>query len=104
MTRSVGGGPTVFPSVGPPSNPQGNGLMAEVRLTRAEAEGDLPAVCMCCGAPATAWVTRSLLLRQPLIGGPRFQPAAVLLIRSVIALAGVPRLRLRPSFSERHRD
>jgi hypothetical protein len=77
--------------------------MAEVRLTRAEAEGDLPAVCMCCGAPATAWVTRTLPLRPPVVGGPRFQPAEVLLIRTVIALAGLPRLRLRTSFCEGHR-
>jgi hypothetical protein len=77
--------------------------VAEVRLTRAEAEGDLPAACMCCGAPATAWVTRSLLLRSPVVGGPRVQPAEVLLIRTIIALAGVPRLRLRTSFCDRHR-
>jgi hypothetical protein len=34
--------------------------MAEVRLSVHEADGKLPAVCMCCGQPATTTVTRKM--------------------------------------------
>jgi hypothetical protein len=77
--------------------------MAHVVVTKeeAEAEGKLPAVCMCCGAPAAAWVTRRLMLKPPQYG--RFELAEVALVKSVHALATSPYVRLRTSFCDRHR-
>jgi hypothetical protein len=77
--------------------------MAHVVVTREEAEGEgkLPAACMCCGAPAAAWVTRRLMLKPPQHG--RFELAEVALIRSVHALATSPYVSLRTSFCEQHR-
>ncbi len=77
--------------------------MAEVFLTREEAEGDLPALCMCCGAAATTRVTRRFMLRDPEIGGPGVQFAEILAIQRIVALANVPRLSLPTYFCDRHR-
>jgi hypothetical protein len=77
--------------------------MAYVVVTREEAEreGKLPAVCMCCGAPATAWVTRRQMLKPPRYN--RIELAEVAIFKSIHALATSPYVRLRTSFCDRHR-
>jgi hypothetical protein len=77
--------------------------MAHVVITRAEAEseGKLPAVCMCCGAPATAWVTRRLMLKPPRYN--QVELAEVAIVKSIHALATSPYVRLRTSFCDQHR-
>jgi hypothetical protein len=75
--------------------------MADVVLTRDEEGGRLPAACMCCGQPATAWVEKTFLLRDPAVVGPSGF-AEVYAARLLIAAAGAPRLRLRTSFCESH--
>jgi hypothetical protein len=77
--------------------------MAHVVVTReeAEAEGKLPTVCTCCGAPAAVWVTRRLMLKPPQYN--RFELAEVALIKSVHALATSPYVLLRTSFCDQHR-
>ena len=75
--------------------------MAEIFLTREEAKGDLPALCMCCGAPAKTRVTRSFMLRDPEVsGGPFLEMRA---IQAIAAHATVPRLSLPTYFCEQHR-
>ncbi len=76
--------------------------MPDVRLTRAEEDGNLPQVCMCCGAPATAWVERNFLAHDPAVRGPSVF-WEVFAIRLLIAAANTPRVRLRTSFCPRHR-
>jgi hypothetical protein len=76
--------------------------MPDLRLTRDEEKGALPDVCMCCGAPATACVERTFLLRDPNVPGPSGF-AEVFLVRLAVAAANAPRLRLRTSFCEQHR-
>src|SRR5262249_27225486 len=61
----------------------------------------LPAVCMCCGAPATVWVTRRLMLKPPQHN--QIELAEIALIKSVHALATSPYVLLRTSFCEQHR-
>jgi hypothetical protein len=77
--------------------------MAHVVVTReeAETEGKLPAVCMCCGAPATIWVTRRLMLKPPQYN--QVELAEIALIKSIHALATSPYVQLRTSFCEQHR-
>jgi hypothetical protein len=77
--------------------------MAHVVVTReeAETEGKLPAVCACCGAPATVWVTRRLMLKPPQFN--RIELAEVAIIKSLHALATSPYVNLRTSFCEQHR-
>jgi hypothetical protein len=76
--------------------------MADVRLTRDEAEGQLPNVCTCCGEPASAWAEKTFMLRDPAVHGPSGF-AEVHAARLLIAAAQAPRLRLRTSFCPRHR-
>jgi hypothetical protein len=76
--------------------------MPDVRLTRKEEKGVLPDVCMCCGAPATAWVERTFLLRDPHVPGPSGF-VEVFLVRLAVAAANAPRFRLRTSFCPQHR-
>jgi hypothetical protein len=77
--------------------------MAHVVITReeAESEGKLPAVCMCCGAAATAWVTRRLMLKPPRYN--QVELAEVAIFKAVHALASSPYVRLRTSFCDQHR-
>ena len=75
--------------------------MADITLTRAEERGGLPAACLCCGAPATYFVERTLLLRDPHVPGPPVF-AEVFLVRFLIAHANTPKLRLRTSFCDQH--
>jgi hypothetical protein len=77
--------------------------MAHVVITREEAEieGKLPGICMCCGAPATVWVTRRLMLKHPQYN--RIELAEVAIVKSIHALATSPYVRLRTSFCHRHR-
>ena len=77
--------------------------MAHVVITRdeAEREGKLPAVCMCCGAPATVWVTRRLMLKPPRYN--QFELAEIAIVKTLHALASSPYVRLRTSFCEQHR-
>jgi hypothetical protein len=77
--------------------------MAHIVITREEAEieGKLPALCMCCGAPATAWVTRRLMLKPPKLN--QIELAEVAIFKSIHALATSPYVRLRTSFCEQHR-
>jgi hypothetical protein len=56
---------------------------------------------MCCGAPATAWVTRRLMLRPPRFN--RVELAEVAAVKTIHALATSPYVRLRTSFCEQHR-
>jgi hypothetical protein len=81
----------------------GRSDMAHVIITRdeAEREGKLPAVCMCCGAPATAFVTRRLMLKPPQYD--QIEMAEVAVFKSVHALATSPYVQLRTSFCDRHR-
>ena len=77
--------------------------MAHVVITREEAEreGQLPAVCMCCGAPATFWVTRRLMLKPPRYN--QVELAEIAIVKTIHALATSPYVRLRTSFCEQHR-
>ena len=77
--------------------------MAHVVITReeAEVEGKLPAVCMCCGAPATAWVTRRLMLKPPRYN--QVEIAEIAAIKALHALATSSYVRLRTSFCDQHR-
>jgi hypothetical protein len=77
--------------------------MAHVVVTREEAEdeGKLPAVCMCCGAPATTWVTRRLMLKPPRYN--QVELAEVAIFKTIHALTTSPYVRLRTSFCDRHR-
>jgi hypothetical protein len=77
--------------------------MAHVVITREEAEheGKLPAVCMCCGAPATVWVTRRLMLKPPKYN--QIELAEVAIFKAVQALATSPFVQLRTSFCDQHR-
>ena len=77
--------------------------MAHVVMTREEAEGEgkLPAVCMCCGAPATAWITRRLMLKPPRYN--QVELAEVAIFKSIHALATSPYVHLRTSFCDHHR-
>ena len=77
--------------------------MAHVVITREEAErkGKLPAVCMCCGAPATVWVTRRLMLKPPQYN--QVELAEVAIFKSIHALATSPYVGLRTSFCDQHR-
>jgi hypothetical protein len=77
--------------------------MAHVVITREEAEkeGKLPAVCMCCGAPATVWVTRRLMLKPPQYN--RVELAEVAVFKTIHALATSPYVQLRTSFCDKHR-
>jgi hypothetical protein len=76
--------------------------MAHVVVSREEAEreGKLPAVCMCCGAPATVWVTRRLMLKAPTYN--QVELAEVVIIKSIHALATSPYVNLRTSFCDKH--
>jgi hypothetical protein len=76
--------------------------MADLRLTRDEEEGELPAVCMCCGAPATDWSEQTFLLRPPAVEGPSGF-ATVHAARMLESMVNAPRLRLRTSFCPEHR-
>ena len=74
--------------------------MAEIRLDLSEAEGDLPAICICCGAPATCSKAKKLfwwprwtylfLLIHPMVWG-------------IIALLVSRRAVLKAPFCDRHR-
>jgi len=77
--------------------------MAHVVITREEAEeeGKLPAVCMCCGGPATVWVTRRLMLKPPQYN--QVELAEVAIFKGIHALATSPYVRLRTSFCGQHR-
>ena len=77
--------------------------MTHVVITREEAEGEgkLPAVCMCCGAPATVWVTRRLMLKPPRYN--QVELAEVAIFKSIHALATSPHVDLRTSFCDQHR-
>ena len=76
--------------------------MPDVHLTRCEADGDLPAACMCCGKPASVWIERRFMKHQPGVRGPSgFQEIFVL--RLLIAAASTPTFKLRTSFCEQHR-
>jgi hypothetical protein len=77
--------------------------MAHVVITReeAESEGKLPAVCMCCGAPATVWVTRRLMLKPPRYN--QVELAEVAIFKAIHALSTSPYVRLRTSFCDQHR-
>ena len=81
---------------------EGRRDMPDVRLTSKEEEGALPAVCMCCGAPATFWAQRTFLLQDPAVRGPSVF-AEIYLVRLLLATAKTPRFRLRTSFCEQHR-
>lgn len=76
--------------------------MPDVLLTRHEAEGHLPDVCMCCGARATIRINRVFLASDPEVKGPSGF-LEVFAIRLLIAIADAPRIRVRTSFCERHR-
>lgn len=76
--------------------------MADVHLTRSEADGDLPAACMCCGKPASVWVERTFLKRQPGVPGPSGF-AEIFVLRLLIAAASTPTFKFRTSFCEQHR-
>lgn len=76
--------------------------MPDIQLTRQEEKGALPPVCMCCGQPATDWVERTFLLRDPAVAGPSGF-LEVYLVRLAIAAANAPRLNLRTSFCSQHR-
>jgi hypothetical protein len=77
--------------------------MAHVVITREEAEkeGKLPSVCMYCGAPATVWVTRRLMLKPPRYN--QVELAEVAIFKAFHALSTSPYVRLRTSFCEQHR-
>lgn len=77
--------------------------MPDIRLTRDEERGDLPEVCMCCGQPAVTGVEHTFVLRDPHVAGPSVF-WEVFAIRLLIASAQVPRLRLRTTFCEQHRN
>ena len=74
--------------------------MAEVFLTREETKGDLPALCMCCGAEAKTCVTRKFIVVQPRVGGGF---AEIVAIQAIIGFANAPRLRLPTTFCGQHR-
>jgi hypothetical protein len=77
-------------------------MMPDVHLTRGEANGDLPAACMCCGKPASVWVERTFMKHEPGVQGPSgFQEIYVL--RLLIAVANTPTFQLRTSFCDEHR-
>jgi hypothetical protein len=77
--------------------------MAHVVITRdeAEREGKLPPVCMRCGAPASVWVTRRLMLKPPRYN--QVELAEVAIFKGIHALATSPYVRLRTSFCDKHR-
>lgn len=77
--------------------------MAHVVITReaAETDGKLPALCMCCGAPATVWVTRRLMLKPPRFN--QVELAEIAIFKAVHALATSDYVHLRTSFCEKHR-
>src|SRR2546430_2215392 len=77
--------------------------MPDVLLTRHEADGNLPAVCMCCGAPATTWVSRTFLAHDPAVSGPSGF-LEVFAVRLLLATADTPQFRLRTSFCAEHRN
>jgi hypothetical protein len=76
--------------------------MPEIVLARHEAKGNLPDACMCCGEPATTWITRTFLARAPEVPGPSVF-MEVFAVRLLLATANVPRFHLRTSFCEQHR-
>jgi hypothetical protein len=76
--------------------------IADVRLTRDQAEGALPDVCMCCGAPATVWINRTFMLHEPVVHG-RSVLAEIYIVQFLFAAAKTARLNLRTSFCPRHR-
>ncbi len=77
--------------------------MGHVVIMREEAEkvGKLSAVCMCCGALATVWVTRRLMLKPP--RSNQVELAEVAIFKTIHALATSPYVRLRTSFCDQHR-
>jgi len=77
--------------------------MPDVLVTREQAEGKLPALCMCCGAPASVFVTRTLALKDPCATGRRFEYAEVALVTMMANLATTRWVRLRTAFCQEHR-
>jgi hypothetical protein len=77
--------------------------MPEILLARHEAKGDLPDACMCCGARATTWITRTFFARAPEVKGPSVF-LEVFAVRLLLATVNAPRFDLRTSFCERHRS
>ncbi len=77
--------------------------MGHVVIMREEAEkvGKLSAVCMCCGALATVWVTRRLMLKPP--RSNQVELAEVAIFKTIHALATSPYVQLRTSFCDQHR-
>jgi hypothetical protein len=76
--------------------------MPDVHLTRGEADGDLPAACMCCGKPASVWIERTFMKHQPGVSGPSGF-AEILVLRLLIAAASTPTFKFRTSFCDEHR-
>lgn len=75
--------------------------MAEIRLDLREADGDLPAVCMVCGEPATMVITKKLSWC------PRWVFLLVLvhvLAMLIVALILTKKAHLRAPFCGRHRN
>jgi hypothetical protein len=74
-----------------------------VHLTRDEVESDLPAACMCCGEPATIFIDRTFLARDPAF---RRDDVfwEIFMVRMLFALANVPRHTVRTSFCARHQN
>lgn len=64
--------------------------MAQIRLHVQQADGYLPAVCMCCGEPATAMINRRMSWCPPWVGG-------------IIALALTKYARVQAPFCDRHK-
>jgi hypothetical protein len=77
--------------------------MPDIRLTRTEEQGRLPAACMCCGAPATAYVEQSFPVRPPAPQHPS-RSAIVTAIQVLQSVAQTPRVRIRTSFCAAHRN
>lgn len=76
--------------------------MAQVAITMEEAQekGKLPAVCMCCGAPATVWATKRLMLKPPQYN--QVELAEIAVLKGIHALATSDYVRLRTSFCPQH--
>jgi hypothetical protein len=74
--------------------------MAQVRLSVDEADGHLPAVCMCCGQPATTTVTRKMQWHPSWV---YFMILLHILIYVVVALVMTKRIVVQVPLCDEHK-